>query len=551
MKPTFYPFSLLLTLPMLVACGGKESTLPDPSGAQQGVDSVFALAQENLHAYVPPVEGREPTQEEWAVRWVEHLRRGSKGGLDFAKEQLGKMGAPAIPVLTAELEANMSRSGAMGYLVSLCEVLGACGTTKEAPLLLRVLDQNPPPVVRTAAYEALVHLGTQDQVPAILERLIFENEAAPREAALRAMSVAGGSLALNYLEEETRKWLNQDPSGVAGDKAFAALLFCEDARTPMVLQELKPLLPPFQQVQSLGSRLRFGDRDLQEDLRPFLDEEKYPSAGTRELALQLLGELGDWESVLAQESSSVAKIQLAVVGLLRRPDAVSAGVGLDVLDHFAEHGAEEGLRLNALAGLVERGQTQRLNSFLRQLQGFPMERGSGEALRVLSRPEFVDERAITIIIDLWARTEKGHHVDLLRALAVSGRQEAAEFLLQLAQDESEDVGLRQNAATVLSNFPIDVAVPMLLTFYQANPSAGRASLVLPGLGKHVADPRADSFLRSLAADLELNDAVRRILIDSLPLIYREQGFALLREMHATSKRTDVRRYLESTLWRYY
>jgi len=76
-------------------------------------------------------------------------------------------------------------------------------------------------------------------------------------------------------------------------------------------------------------------------------------------------------------------------------------------------------------------------------------------------------------------------------------------------------------------------------------------LVLPGLGRHVQDARADAFLRELAEDLELNDAVRRILIDAIPLIYRAEGFNILSEMLATSKRIDVRRYIEATLWRYY
>jgi len=552
MKPTFYPFSFLISLPLL-ACGGEEpNRTQDPQGLgeQQGEGSVFALAPENLHAYTPPASG-QPSEQDWAARWVEHLRRGSKDGLDFAKEQLAKMGAPAVPVLVGELEANMSRSGAMGYLVSLCEVLSACGSSEQVPVLLRVLDQNPPPVVRTASYEALTRLGNQDMVPSILERLTFENEAAPREAALRAIAEAGGPQALAYLEQETRKWLAQDPTAYAGDKAFSALLLCEDEGTSMALRGLRDLLPPFQQVQSMGARIRFGDRDLVKELRPFLQEEDYPSAGTRELALQLLGELGDWESVLSQEKSTVPKIQLAVVALLRRPDAVAAEVGLDTLDHFAEHGEEESLRLNALAGLVERGQRERLNAYLRQLQSFPTGRGSGEALRILSRPEFADERVATIMIDLWGRTDGAHHVDLVRALAVCGRAEAASFLQQIAQDESVEVSLRQSAATVLANFTPDIAVPLLLEFFQSNPSAGRASLVLPGLGRHVQDARADAFLRELAADLELNDAVRRILIDAIPLIYRAEGYDILSEMLATSKRIDVRRYLESTLWRYY
>jgi len=554
MKPSFYLIPPLLLSLLALACSGEggsgsAGTTADQTSEAEG--GVFDLAPENRHVYRPPGVSQKPTAEDWAERWVDHLRRGSKEGLGFAKERLVLMGTAAAPRLVAELEANMSRSSAMGYLVNLCEVMSACGRPQDADVLLRLIDQSPPPVVRTSAFEALAKFSSAENVPAIIERLRFEHEPAPFEAALRAVSHAGGIEALRFLEEQIRAWLAEDPAAVSGEKAFATLLLCEDPQAAVLLRQLEPSLPPFQRVQAYGARIRFGERDLVAALRPYLDAEQYPSAGTRELTLQLLGELGDWESVIAQAESPLMKIQLAVVALLRRPDAVAAEVGKDVLDHFFEQGQDETLRLNALAGLVERGESQRLDPYLRQLQSFPTGRGSGEALRILSRPEFADARVTGILIARWPQTDAEHHVDLLRALAVTGQDSAATFLAAVAEDEEEDVGLRRTAATVLSNFRAEVAVPLLLRFYQASPSPGRASLVIPGLGKHVAQPEADAFLRELAADESASDGVRKVLFELLPLIYRDRGYELLWQLQASSKRPDVRRFLDAILWNYY
>jgi HEAT repeat protein len=547
MKPSFYPFAVLFLL-SLAACDGGAA--PDGGGGAAQDDSVFELAPEERHRYLPPAEG-EPTTEDWARRFVEHLRRGSKDGLDFAKERLTLMGTPAAPFLVAEIEANMARGSAMGYLVNLCEVLGACGRPEDTAVLRALIAQSPPPVVRTTAYEALARLSTEADVPALIEALAFEREPAPFEAALRALAHAGGEEAIGFLESEVQRWLDLDQTAVTGDKAYSALLLCRDPKTADALVRLTPRLPPFQQVQAYGARIRFGDRDLVEALRPYLDPEKFPSAGTRELALQLLGELGDWETVLAQEDAAELKIQLAVVALLRRPEAREADLGRDVLDAFADQATDETLRLNALAGLVERGQEQRLDPYLRRLQGFPTVRGSGEALRVLSRPEFADARVAGILIERWGATGPEQHMDLLRALAVTGEAAAARFIADIAGDESVPTGMRRTAATVLANFDQETAVPLLLAFHRASPSPGRASLVIPGLGKHVAHPDADAFLRELTLDPAGDDEVRRLLFDAVPLIYRDRGHALLAQVLAESTRIAVRQYVETVLWRYY
>ena len=491
-----------------------------------------------------------PAEDGWPERYLAHLKVGTKDSHHFAMERLIGMGPVAGPAIRAEIRANLSREAAMGYLVSLCSALAGCGATVEADILLDLLEQDHSPVVRTAAYEAIANLQPEGQAERLLALVERENESAPRIAGRLALARYGTPEAVAFLLAGAYAWLDSTSQNPAGQDSWKALLLVEDPAAAFALRELEPRLAPFPSLQAYGVRIALGERDLIEKIRPYLEAEAYPSANTRGLALQLLGELGDWESVLAARLDGDPAMQMSLVALLRRPDAVAAGIGLDILEELAIQAPDPDLRFNALLGLLERGLLNRLDPYLRLAREYPTGKGSVEAVQILGKDGIADQRIADILISRWPFAEGGHRSDLLKALTRSHTAQGAEFLLSLALDPEVDLEMRNIAVTLLPNFG-EVAAPMIVELWRAQPTYGIAQIVVPGLGRFRELPVARDLLVELASSPEVDDRIRHDTLALIPVIFKQDGFDILMQVRAEETRAEIVRYVESILSEYY
>ncbi|MGB0952965.1 MAG: hypothetical protein ACPG31_07050 [Planctomycetota bacterium] len=538
-SPHYLPLAVLALLPM--ACGGEatpagpDTELRQPSAFQEG-----AVAA----AYVAPSEGG------WPERYLSHLLVGSKESHRFALERLIEIGPAAGPAIEAEIREHLATRSSMGYLVNLCSALSGCEAVEQAEVLFDLLEQDHTPVVRTAAMEGIAALTPAGQEERLLALVSKEFESAPRIAGLSALAAYGTGPCLDYLLAGAHSWLDAEGANIAGQDAFSALLLVEKPAAALALMDLEPKLPPFPALKAYGIRIALGERDLAEKIRPYLQAEVYPSSSTRELALQLLGELGDWESVLGARLDGSPGIQLAIVALLRRPDAAEAGIGLALLEEYAETADDPDLRFNALMGLLERGFDNRIDPYLRAAREFPTGVGSVEAVIVLGKDGVANERSAGVLIDRWPYAQGSHRGDLLRAMTRSKSMDAAAFLLEVALDEEETESMRATAATLLANFGVE-AVPLLVRLWRAHATPGIAQIVVPGLGRFPDNPEARALIIELASSEAVHDVIRRETMKNLPRIFKQEAFDILMDLREQTDRQEVRRYLDGILTEFF
>lgn len=538
-SPHHLSLAALVLLPL--ACGGETApTSPDlelrqPSAFQEGAVTA---------AYVAPAA------DGWPERYLSHLLVGSKESHRFALERLIEIGPSAGPAIEAEMREHLARRSSMGYLVNLCSALAGCQATAQAEVLFDLLEQDHTPVVRTAALEGITNLTPPGMEGRLLELVAKEVESAPRIAGFAAIAAYGTSDCLDFLLAGAHSWLDAEGANIAGQDAFSALLLVEKPAAALALMDLEPKLPPFPALKAYGIRIALGERDLAEKIRPYLQAEFYPSSSTRELALQLLGELGDWDAVLGARMDGSPGIQLAIVALLRRPDAAAEGIGLALLEEYAETADDPDLRFNALMGLLERGFENRLDPYLRAAREFPTGVGSVEAVIVLGKDGIASERSASVLMDRWPYAQGSHRGDLLRAMTRSKSMDAAEFLLEVALDQEETESMRSTAATLLANFGVE-AVPLLIRLWRAHPVPGIAQIVIPGLGRYPENPDARALILELASSDQVHDLVRRETMKNLPRIFKQDAFDILMDLREQTDRQEVRRYLDGILTEFF
>ncbi len=531
----------------LNSCSDDPSSNGDSgqNGEQYGPESVVFTAPGTVR---PAYEA--PASDGWVQRYANKLKVGTKESHRFAAERLAEYGAEASAVLSAEIRAHLAQPASMGYLVSLCEAFTACSDIHHADALMDLIEVSTTPVVRTAAYEALGRTGAEHLMPRLLTALQKEPEASPRGAGMVAIAKMATQEGIDFLEARVSEWLDPDDGIDSGQSAWNALLAVDNPSVSFSLQRLESDLAPFPSLQAYGMRIHFGERELTDKIRPFLDDQKYPSAGTRTLALQLLGELGDWDTVLAQKDSQEYKILESLVGLLRRPEAIEANIGEAVLDDLAENSIDSDIRFNALEALIERGQTQRLDPYLRQVREFPTGKGSMEALRLLARPGFTDPRTDPILLSRWEYAEGSYRIDLLRGLTRGASAEGARFLADRAIDQEEDQQLRETAMVILANFG-EQSVPLFLEIYNSQPGLWAAVKVIPGLGKYSDHPDARAQLLYFASSPEVDDRIRHLALGLLPRIFRGEAAAMVIDIRSKETRADVIKYVEGILHEYF
>jgi hypothetical protein len=538
MNASFYALRLAccaaLAAGCLVACGGKPERVAAGAAGDPGV---FALDPAQRRGW------SAPAGENWTLRWIEHLERGSREGQRFALEELGRNGAVAGPALAAEVRAATLDSGRFAYLVNLLTALGASGDAAQWPVLAEVLRTHPTPVVRTTAGETAARLRPPELLPDLIAALQRETESAPRRAMLTAIARIGGPAAIAELEGRVRAWLTSAVTDDTGE-AWNALMLVEGGDLLPTLIRLDAALPPPLRVQALIARLELGDRSVGEAVTEYTDPERYPSAKTRSLALTALAELGAWQQVLACAQDPDPAVPRAIARLLSLPNAVAAGAGVDQLDAWLSSSDPE-LARAALVALVAHGQRHRLDPWLQAVREFPLRSGSTEALLLVTRDELLDPRLPAVLLACWDQAEGEHRLDLMRALTRTGAPAAVERLAQTMLDERAEPEVRRLAAALIANFPSSTGP--LQAWYAQNPSAARAADLVAGLGRRPQDPESRAILLGLAADDAAPDAARKVVLDALPKLFGFEACALLLELQAGTRRVEVRAYLEHLL----
>ena len=553
MTSSFYDYprrrsrNLALLLPVaLLACGRDAASSSEP---QSDAESPFALtaAQTQLRGWEPPPDG------DWIPRWIQHLEFGSRDGQRHALQQLRLAGPAAGPALASALRAISASPDRFGLAVNLVSALGACGATAEWEVLADLLLHHSVPVVRTTAGEAAAQLRPPELLPALRACLAQETEPAPRRAALSAIARIGGEEAVLDLEERVRGGLlasgnRAQTAGAEGADAWNALMLIEGPDLIPALVRLDGLLPPPLRVQALTARLELGDREVGPDLRTYLDPAVYPSAQTRLLALTALAELGDWESLVLAAQDSDPRVAPAIARMFGTPEAVAAGVGVDLLDGWLASDNPE-LAQAALASLVAHGQRYRLDPWLLLVREFPFRTGSAEALLLLTREGLLDPRLAGVLIQCWPQAAGEHRLDLMRALTKTASPEGAALISRAMLDSKEDPEVRRLAATLLANFPS--CVDPLQAWYAQEPGSARAADLVAGLGRHADEPAARKALLDLAGDERAPDGARKIVLDALPRLYEAEGCALLQDLRNRTRRPEVLAYLNFLLASWY
>ena len=537
MSELFYRFSFFCALLSLVfvACSDSKSSQSDLSS----LEVVFANTK-SMPLF------KKVNSEEQAARFLENLDFGTKNGRRFASEQLLRMPSLSLPLCRNFLSDITRTSKSTGFLMSVLQIMHDIGQPEDFPLVIPFVGLKHPPVVRTAAYETLGQIALPEHGGFLLNSVSSENEEAPRVAGLVALARSGSLEGHNYLHEQVVKWHDTQDAGL--ESAWNALLLSTSPALLASLEELEPRLAPFLALQAYGVRIQLGDRDLADKIKKYLNSEKYPSAGTRELAVQLLGELGESQAFLDLVPAGNEKIDLAIINLLGREDM--QGVGQSELDLYTQQDSE-GLRRAALTVLIKRGYFGYLDSYLLSLKEYPFGSNSLLALKMVTDMPSLPSHAVNILTSRWnSCQEPTHFYSLIRALVRAGNSSANNFLGQLLVSEDSPSFIVENIAEVIGNCGPE-SVPWLIKYWEQNPTYERAERSFLALGRYADYPGVSELMWSIAGDSNQLPATRRLLFENLHKIYPNDYVEKMLEIYGREESALVRNFISTMLWEYY
>jgi len=531
---------LLFLGSVLVAAACSPSAQP-PSQAPPSFPPPSRLIPEY------PATGERPP----LARFVHHLVENTREGLRFAKEILARHGKEAAPLIVAEIRPRISDPAAWAQLVNLCSALGSTGAIDQAGILLEVVRNQPVPVARSAAVDAIKELGARDLVPALVEHARdHEDEPGVQRRILGALGKLGGPDAVDYLQGRVEAWLAgaRDLTG-EGNRPFETFLGLTDSGALDRLKKLTPRLPPPLALQALSARALLGEKGLEKMFRPFLERSKFPSPGVRSQAVETLAFLGDWEATLSAARSPDARVRLSVAQALSGDGATRADVGRGVLEELA-HDQDFSVVSVALKALRKRGDESSLSPWFRLLRGFPFQAGSSTALNLLLDRDLHDPRTTALLLERWSSCGLPEKDDIVRALGALRDPRGLAFLAGVLEDPGEDPQTRLVAIKILPNFA-EGAVAPLLHHWDSNPKGADRAATFDSLAALARFSGPRKLLLRLVGDKTAPDADRRLAIDALPNALKEDAWKPLLEARDGARRPEVRNYLNRILDRYF
>ncbi len=533
-RPYYLRAGLLL---LLASCGDPAASGGEPS-SDQGGPSPFAGAPQ------PPYLAVE--REQLTARYLDHLLYGSRASLRFAREALGERGEVAVPLLVNALEAELSGEASV-RAVNLLSALVFTRTKQDLPVLMDILELHPLPVVRSQAYDTIGLLGMRALVPALIQRVEAEGESGPTRRLISCLGQLGGAEVATFLADMTRSWLSVERRAPAGVQAWGTLLTMEDEEALDQVEALLDLLPAPQRAQALVRLLQGGRSGYAEEVREFLDPERYPSGLLRRMAVEGLALAEDWEAVSVAGRDPDPAVRLAVVDAFRSEAAVAQGMGTDFLLELANQ--DETMAMPALRALVERGITQPLEPWVAKVRDYPAQ-GSVTALRLFLDGEVHHPQLARILISRWPYCVGDQKIDLMRVLSASGDLAAVPFLEGVVRSKDASSAVRLHAIVSLGNFGPD-AVPALLRLWQEDPAPAAADRMLNALLRYPNEEGVRELVSAAATQAETRDDIRALALRLLVPALREDAYPVLLEAREKAVRGEVKVYIEGILRQYF
>lgn len=525
----------LALLALVPACGGDPA---DP-GIERD-DQQFSVGSV-LPPYEPIPEGGLED------RLVLKLRYGSKEALRFAKEAVGERGEEIVPRLVQELRAEFETgsTAATNFLSALVYT----ETKQPLPILAEVMASHPLPLVRSQAIDTIAFLQQKELEDELLAHADIEVEAGPASRIVPALGSLGGDASVAYLSDVVGKWLDAGSKEPRGQKAWEALLAIDSEAARREINRWVDGMAPTQRAPGITRLIHLGQTELAEEVRGYLDPQKYISAGVRHKAVEGLAVAGDFEGVMLAKDDPDLRVRLAVVDAMRLEGAVATDYARAWLEEVAR-GNDEDMARAALAVLAERGDTSAIEPWLALVKGFPTQPRSSGATRMFLRADLGHPALVSLLIQRWPFCDSDQRIDLGRVMAAHADEQSVQFLLDVVLDEEADPDVRLYSITSLGNSG-EIALDALFEIWNAQPGPDATERLINAFLRFPEVPRVREFLIELATNPGSNDLARARALAGLPKAYGVESYEMLMVAREAAERDVVRRFIEEMLHEYF
>ncbi|MFT7517737.1 MAG: hypothetical protein ACI84O_001538 [Myxococcota bacterium] len=504
------------------------------------LDDVFPAPSVAIANYVPA------DYAQLAQNSMLHIRAGSKEQHRFAVQHLLSNPGYADAV-AAELQASTTDRFKVGPVVSLCQVLADTGDASHASAIFPFTATIFPPIVRTSAFQALAQIAPAEYGAKLIAAYKIETESSPRNACLNAISQSGSEQGLDFIADLVLEWLTDGENGL--QSSWNALLLNTNPRLGEVLKSLESHLAPFLALQAYGVRISLGERDLVDEISVYLDADKYSSAGTRSLAVQLIGELQHWQIVTSLVPSNNEKMDLTIIGLLSRDDAPESEV-LPALDIYTQQPLQS-VRRKALMQMLVLGKTSYFDSYLLELKEYPYTSGSLLSLTMLTDMQGLPEYAVDIIIERWPYCDDiQHKFGLVRALVRIGFKGATDFLGEIMIENSEDPEVIAFISEILGNSG-PWSVTWFMDLWQQQQDFPTAQTVFLALSRYSQLPEVKQLFIDTAQSSNVDPLIRRFILELLYKVYPAETAGWFVEWRDNEQHAGLRTFYNRFLNAYY
>jgi hypothetical protein len=495
-----------------------------------------------------------------APRFAAKLARGSRFGVQFAIQQLGKMGERAVPEILRVLEPLQNEDQQFAAITNCCQALNLTKTRDPRALAalgklihhksgsasseaLRTLGYLGDPSSLAPLREAFDSSGIEQRV--VIVRAIGRLEGADADAALLAIAndegIAAGfrmdavdALAVRPLataESYLRKLVDQPRP--AGEKAIIALVATRD---PEIVARARRLA------------MSWNDPALR---------------GLAGLAVAALASIGEIDPALAalRDADPQIRVGLGLVGLKNAiRNASPSGelrarivAALRDAERYPEREGGAGGdptnldRIEAMRCLVLLGEKPTIARDLADLASGDPQRVS-DSLTVVTDKEVADRRSTPYLLQALEKAPLSRKRGFMQAL---GRLRDPAAVAAIANylagptEFSDGNWLYEYAALQLANLG-DAGVAALLDALAKTKDPERRRAIAEGIS-HSSGARALEALRAIAADTNDDPEVRAVAIRILPDLEGEAAAGYLKRLLASEPDARIRRLLNFTL----
>jgi len=357
---------------------------------------------------------------------VSKLERGQRDPLRIAKQELARIGAPAVPALRRLFDRVYSDAFSHGVVEN---VLAVCALMEgpEGLEILRLGIRHPQETVRLAALDGLRAHGAAGDYDMVLQVLSFAAE---------GKTQVEYALTLDALDHERfrldlTQWLEQGLYSATWPYVIDRIADAPDpelvARLARAAELRDETLRPFLIAPAAAS----GDAEALDELHRMADEGR---SDQKQLALRALARIGrgrDGIALLRDENGAVRRAAYGVLVQLDPDEEVTAWLEEGILD------ADREVSELCLRTLVGRGNAFGRSRALEMLEGTPQQRSSaiGALREAWDLNPGAAEEALQRLLGLLdaSSDDASQRLGVLQTLSQVPLREAAEFLLDLGR----------------------------------------------------------------------------------------------------------------------